>query len=110
LDTNFTTAEQVYTSVGGAVLTKYNQGARNTCALRISKGLNYSGITIPNIPGVTVKGADNKNYFLVAKNLLTWMKNTFGTPTGSNHLTGSQGGANGVNFPTLLNGKQGIYI
>jgi hypothetical protein len=110
LDTNFTTAEQVYTSVGGAVLTKYNQGARNTCALRISKGLNYSGITIPNIPGVTVKGADNKNYFLVAKNLLTWMKNTFGTPTGSNHLTGSQGGAHGENFPTLLNGKQGIYI
>jgi hypothetical protein len=110
LDNNFATSQQVYTAVGGAVLTKYNQGARNTCALRVSKGLNYSGVTIPNIPGVTVKGADNKNYFLVAKNLLHWMKMTFGTPTGTNHLTGVQGGINGENFPALLQGKQGIYI
>jgi hypothetical protein len=110
LDPNFETAEQVYNDVGGAVLTKYNQGARNTCALRISRGLNNAGVTIPNIPGVTVKGADNKNYFLVAKNLLAWMKSTFGTPTGSNHLTGADGGDKGQNFPNLLNGKQGIYI
>ncbi|MCX6172308.1 MAG: T6SS effector amidase Tae4 family protein [Flavobacterium sp.] len=110
LDSNFETAQQVYTSIGGNVLTKYNQGARNTCALRVSRGLNYSGVTIPNIPGVTVKGADNKNYFLVAKNLLSWMKSTFGTPTGSNHLTGADGGEQGVNFPNLLSDKQGIYI
>jgi hypothetical protein len=110
VDPNFESSEQIYTNVGGAVLTKYNQGARNTCALRISRGLNNAGVTIPNIPGVTVKGADNKNYFLVAKNLLAWMKVTFGTPTGSNHLTGTDGGENGQNFPNLLNGKQGIYI
>jgi hypothetical protein len=110
LDPNFETSQQIYTAVGGSVLSKYNQGARNTCALRVSRGLNYSGITIPNIPGITVKGADNKNYFLVAKNLLSWMKSTFGTPTGNNHLIGSQGGENGENFPNLLNGKQGIYI
>lgn len=101
---------EVYTLVGGSVLTKYNQGARNTCALRVSRGLNYSGVAIPQIPGVTVKGADNKNYFLVAKNLFTWMKRTFGIPTGSNHLTTVNGGLNGVNFPNLLAGKQGVYI
>ncbi len=45
-----------------------------------------------------IAGFDNKNYFLVAKNLLTWMKSTFGTPTGSNHLTESQGGVHGDMF------------
>ena len=110
LDADLDESIEVYTAVGGAVLTKYLAGARNTCALRVSKGLNYSGVTIPNIPGVTVKGADNKNYFLVAKNLLSWMKKTFDTPTGDNHLTECQGGTNGINFPTLLQNKQGIYI
>ena len=110
LDPNFDTPQKIYTSVGGAVLAKYNQGARNTCALRVSRALNNCNINIPNIPGVTVKGADNKNYFLVAKNLLYWMKKTFGTPTGNNHLTGSQGGTRGENFINYLRGKEGIYI
>jgi hypothetical protein len=110
LDPDFDTSQKIYTAVGGAVLTKYNQGARNTCALRVSRGLNNCNINIPNIPGVTVKGGDNKNYFLVAKNLLSWMKKTFGTPTGSNHLTTSQGGFNGEGFLDSLKGKVGIYI
>lgn len=38
------------------------------------------------------------------------MRKTFGVPQGSNHLTGSQGGINGENFPTLLSGKKGINI
>ncbi len=38
------------------------------------------------------------------------MKKTFETPSGTNHLTGAQGGANGQIFPTLLSGKKGIYI
>ncbi len=109
-DDNYTTSQQVYEAVGGAVLVKYNNGARNTCALRVSKGLNYSGVSIPNIPGVTVKGNDNKNYFLVASNLLSWMKSTFGTPIGENHLTCADGGLSGTNYKLLLAGKQGIYI
>ncbi|MBM6497979.1 hypothetical protein H9X54_001510, partial [Flavobacterium macrobrachii] len=109
-DDEYSTSLKMYTAVGGNVLSKYNQGARNTCALRVSRALNYSGINIPEINGVTIKGADNKNYFLVAKNLLSWMKSTFGTPTGDNLLNGTQGGVNGENFPNLLSGKQGIYI
>ncbi len=109
-DEEYSTSLKMYIAVGGNVLSKYNQGARNTCALRVSRAFNYAGISIPEINGVTIKGADNKNYFLVAKNLLSWMKSTFGTPTGDNLLNGAQGGVNGVNFPNLLNGKQGIYI
>jgi hypothetical protein len=112
LNPDFDTPQKMYTAVGGAVLTKFNQGARNTCALRVSRGLNNCNINIPNIPGVTVKGSDNKNYFLVAKNLLSWMKKTFGTPTGNNYLTASQGGVNGEGFKASLTGKgkEGIYI
>ncbi|TRX29908.1 hypothetical protein FNW52_20475, partial [Flavobacterium sp. ZT3R18] len=112
-DALYTTPSQMFNSVGGMPLSIYNANPisnGNTCAIRVSKALNYSGVIIPNISGKTFKGADNKYYFLGAANLMAWMKKTFGIPTGSNHLTGAQGGTNGVNFPTLLQGKEGIYI
>ncbi|MBX2953339.1 MAG: hypothetical protein KF870_12600 [Leadbetterella sp.] len=106
-------SSEVYSLVGGALYNNHLANPiaySNACAVRVSRGLNYSGVTIPEISGQTEKGADNKNYFLSAKSLNAWMRKTFGTPTGSNHLTGSQGGTNGVNFPNLLQGKKGIYI
>ncbi|MCU7614375.1 type VI secretion system amidase effector protein Tae4 [Chryseobacterium sp. GMJ5] len=107
----YDTPDKMYSSVGGMPYSIYlSSGNENTCALRISKALNYSGVTIPNIPNKTFKGNDNKYYFLSAKNLLAWMKKTFGTPSGNNYLTGSQGGTNGQNFPTLLANIKGIYI
>lgn len=111
-DPQYITPLQMYTKVGGDVLSMYNSNPpkfQNTCALRISVALNGAGI---NIPAGTdrFKGADGKYYFLSAEALLKWMKKTFGTPTGNNHLTGSQGGTNGQNFPALLSGKNGIYI
>lgn len=103
---------ELYTAIGGQVLTAYNSDPpkyQNTCALRISKALNYSGIIIP--AGTNrYQGADGRYYFLSAAALLKWMKITFGTPTGSNHLTGPQGGTNGENFTNLLSNKKGIYI
>lgn len=109
-DTRYDSPTNMYNAVGGQPLAIFNSsGNGNTCALRVSFALNESGVNIPNIPGKTFKGADNKYYFLGAANLLAWMKKTFGTPTGSNYLTGTQGGLNGVNFPTLLSGKKGIY-
>jgi hypothetical protein len=104
--------EELYTSIGGQVLAKYNSNPllyQNTCALRVSKALNYSGVTI-SAGTDRYQGADGKYYFLSCIALLKWMKKTFGTPSGSNHLTGSQGGTNGENFPGLLAGKKGIYI
>jgi hypothetical protein len=38
------------------------------------------------------------------------LKLTFGTPQGNHHLTGAQGGTNGVNFPGLVSGMKGIYV
>ncbi len=113
LDPQTAHAPEVFALVGGqpnAIYLAHPESNGNTCALRVSRGLNYSGVTIPNIPGKTFKGADNKYYFLSAKNLLGWMKKTFGTPTGTNHLVESQGGVKGENFPAFLAGKKGIYI
>lgn len=41
--------------------------------------------------------------------MIAWMKKTFGTPTGTDHITNAQGGSNGVNFPGFVAGKKGIY-
>ncbi|AZI39045.1 T6SS effector amidase Tae4 family protein [Epilithonimonas vandammei] len=106
---------QMYGVVGGAVAQAqidYPVQTRNGCALKVSRALNYSGVIIPNIPGQTLKGADNKNYFLNAKALNAWMRKTFGVyPTNPKHknFTKSQGGVNGQNFPNLFKNKKGIY-
>jgi hypothetical protein len=111
-DPLYDTPEKMYSSIGGQVQNLYNSDPssyQNTCALRISKALNNSGISIP--AGTDrYQGADGKYYFISAMALFKWMKKKFGTPSGSNHLNGAQGGTNGENFPTLLAGKKGIYI
>lgn len=117
---------QLIQDIGGDVLTAFNQYPsliRGACALKVSKALNYSGITIPQITTTngnlgTVLGGDGKFYFLNAKALNKWMRETFGTnpassttPFNSSHIniTGAQGGTNGENFPTLVANIQGIY-
>ncbi|WP_229665897.1 T6SS effector amidase Tae4 family protein [Flavobacterium suaedae] len=108
----------MYNSIGGQVLSIYSGPQTNTCAVRLSKALNYSGVDIPHIPGKTFKGADNLYYFKAAYEINLWMRKTFGTnpatsstPYNSNHIkyTGTQAGENGVNLPSLLSGKKGIY-
>ena len=112
--------EQLAQLVGGDVLqlyTQYPNVVRGFCALKVSRALNYSGVTIPNIvttnniPG-TVLGNDGKYYFLNAKALNKWMQKTFGTGLlNPNHLRirGCDGGSNGINFPSLTSGLKGIY-
>lgn len=102
---------QVYSLVGGDVLALYNSNPskyQNACALRVSRALNYSGVNIPYISGHTYAGADGKYYFLSSAKLYNWVRKTFGAPDVT--LTGSQGGTNGQNFPSLLSGQKGIYI
>lgn len=53
----------------------------NSCAIRLSRALNYSGITIPFIQNKTKLGADGKYYFTFASDANNWMKKTFGTNT-----------------------------
>nr|WP_315247528.1 T6SS effector amidase Tae4 family protein [uncultured Flavobacterium sp.] len=111
-------ADNVYGLVGGAV-----QQARianpistaNTCALKVSIALNKAGVVIPNLPGKTLEGSGEfagKYFFLNAKSLNSWMRETFGTnPENVNHFsyTSSDGGAKGINFPEKLKDKKGIY-
>jgi hypothetical protein len=109
-DGGYMPATEVYALIGGQLYNSHIANPSqysNACAVRVSRALNYSGVVVPSISGQTEKGSDNKNYFLSAANLNAWMKKTFTTYT---TFTGAQGGKNGRNFPTLLNGKKGIYI
>ncbi len=114
--TCMTGADNVYGYIGGEVWEtrlQYPNDTENTCALKVSRALNYSGIMIPQLlkPNglkLTVKGADGKYYFLNAKALYSWMKKTFGTP--NLHLNTVQGGAYGQNFSQHLTPNKGIYI
>ncbi len=110
-----TGADNVYGSVGGQVWqARINNPSRttNTCALKVSIALNNCDVSIPNIPGKTLQGADGKFYFLNARALNSWMRKTFGVnPVNSNHheFSSSEGGLNGINFPNLVSGLKGIY-
>ena len=121
-DPLYNTSDKLYQSIGGAVLTKVGGTGVgiNTCAARVSKALNYSGVTIPHIPGKTFQGIHGKYYYLTAENLNRWMRKTFGcanlntaigefSSTNSLHFNATQIGTNGANLPTLLSGVQGIY-
>ncbi|MBS1916251.1 MAG: hypothetical protein JST87_08230 [Bacteroidetes bacterium] len=102
---------QVYQLVGGQVYSLYNSNPsayQNACALRVSRALNHSGVTIPYIANQTYTGSDGKYYFLSSAKLFNWMRKTFGA--GNIVMTQSQGGVNGANFQSSLNGHQGIFI
>jgi hypothetical protein len=111
-DPLYVTPSAMWNSVGGEALNLYNSNPalyKNTCALRVSKALNYSGVSITAGPD-RYEGADGKYYFISCEALFKWMKKTFETPSGSNHLTGAQGGVDGKKFEGLVTGKKGIYI
>ncbi|OHT45662.1 T6SS effector amidase Tae4 family protein [Flavobacterium tructae] len=117
----YTTSETLCNDIGGDILKMYNaviakNNKLNTCAIRISRALNYSGVVVPSLPDNpngtknSVVGADGKNYIINAKTLNSWMKKTFGTnPTNYEHYDFTQGGNKGINFPNLLKNKKGIY-
>lgn len=76
-------ASQVYHLIGGKVL--YNHlnipiGFQNSCALRLSRALNYGGKPIPFIRQQTGSGSDNKWYFYKIKHMVPYLKKVFGEP------------------------------
>lgn len=75
---NFT-SPQVKVDIGGAVNADW---ITNTCAIRMSRALNYVGIPVPgNFSGLhTVKGADSKRYAYRVRELRPWLKHELGTP------------------------------
>lgn len=54
----------------------------NTCAIRMSRTLNYSGIPVPrNFAGLnTVKGGDGKRYAYRVREMRTWLVATLNKP------------------------------
>ena len=54
----------------------------DTCTLRMSRALNYSGVPIPAHESKlrTVKGADKLNYAFAVQELHAWMIHRFGQP------------------------------
>jgi hypothetical protein len=65
--------------IGGSVDAAY---INNTCAVRLSRGLNYSGLAVPgNFAGLmVVKGADAKFYALRVAEMRKWLPTVLGTP------------------------------
>lgn len=68
--------------VGGKVAFNIN-GKKpwpNTCAVRMSYMLNAGGVHIPFIHGQTVSGADQRWYFHRVKDVITFLRHTWGEP------------------------------
>jgi len=93
------TADIVFKLIGGKV--EANNFA-NSCAVRVSRSLNYSGHSIKYIPpNLTVSGSDGKWYIYRVKELIKYLKANFGEPDISV-----------VNKPyqEKLKGKKGIIV
>jgi hypothetical protein len=97
-----TPADAVAKDIGGQVKELFEKNNySNACALRLSKALNYAGISIPHIPNVTFEGDDKKYYFLAAEKMLHWMESRFGKP--DIIIKGSSEGEK-------LKGNKGLYF
>mgnify|MGYP000194525112 CR=1 FL=1 len=71
-------AEDVFSAIGGKV--KANNFT-NSCAVRISKALNYSGHPISYIPpNLTVSGDDGLWYIYRVTEMIKYLTNKFGPP------------------------------
>ena len=69
----------VKTDIGGSVDADY---ITNTCAVRMSRGLNYSGVPLPaKFAGLlTVTGGDGKHYALRVAEMRKWVPQVLGNP------------------------------
>ena len=88
---------KVAQTIGGNVAKNINnpdpkQRWSNTCAVRISYILNYSGMPIPYIPGQTVSGADKRWYFFRVRDVIVFLKQRWGKPDSNIHYPPSGGG------------------
>ncbi|SFU08647.1 Type VI secretion system (T6SS), amidase effector protein 4 [Kosakonia arachidis] len=71
--------------IGGKVRTNFEipeseGGWVNSCAVRMSYVLNYTGFPVPRINGITVSGADKKWYFFRVGDVINWLTRQWGKP------------------------------
>lgn len=77
--------KSLYVTIGGG-LPEYLKTDptywENSCCIRMSRGLNYSGFSLPKAPspGGTIYGNDQKKYWIRVKDLLPYLKKKFGKP------------------------------
>lgn len=105
-------AEDVKQRLGGHINAAW---ITNTCTIRLSRALNYSGIPVPgNFPvlssngghsaAVTVTGADNKRHMIRVREMWQWVSRLFfGKSIGAKYNTGDLQGP-----PPAIAGKKGI--
>jgi RHS repeat-associated protein len=106
--------EDLYDEIGGEVLDTYLkykdkdgyvESMENTCAIRLSRALNYSGFSIPAGTPNTSKGADGKYYFFNAEKMSNYLskKTVWGSPT----FVKASAVKNAVVFQTGFQGASG---
>lgn len=92
--------EDVKALIGGKVNAEW---VANTCAIRMSRALNYTGVKIPRNVGLSVvSGADKLWYAYRVRELCAWLKKELGKPDFSGWGTGEA--------PAEIQGKQGILM
>jgi hypothetical protein len=80
-----------------------NQRWSNTCAVRMSYILNYSGLLIPRIKEQTVSGADRRQYFFRVNDLISFLEWQWGAADEAVSYPPSGGGG-------VLAGRKGIIL
>jgi hypothetical protein len=96
------TSDEVKRHIGGAVNADW---ITNTCAIRVSRCLNYGGMPVPsNVPGLsTIKGGDGKSYAFRVRELKAWLEDVLGPPPITHTYAGTGGPP-----PPEIEGKKGI--
>ena len=69
--------DNVKSKIGGKVDADW---INNTCAIRVSRVLNYSGNSVPFKKGETISGKDKKWYFYRVRNLRPFIESIYGAP------------------------------
>ena len=75
--------EQLAKQVGGTVYTEIDKhilrkGEKlNACALRLSYAMNKAGVKIPNLPGLSLEGADGQYYIVNAEKMYDYLKHRY---------------------------------
>lgn len=75
--------ETLYNEIGGGLPEYYKADPinwENTCCIRMSKALNYSGVKLSNAPsrGGTINGKDGYKYWIRVRDLMAFLKQRFG--------------------------------
>lgn len=92
--------DEVKALIGGKVNAEW---VTNTCAIRMSRTLNYSGVKIPRNAGLSVvSGADKLWYAYRVRELCSWLKKELGKPDLAVWGSGEP--------PEGIQGKQGILM